>query len=90
MIKYRTRFDKIEAIEIERETAHKVVLKDKQYNGKPQKENKVSDWCSWHDSWEQAHAFLAYGAEQKVMNARHALSLAEKQLERIKQIKQPS
>jgi hypothetical protein len=50
MIKYRTRFNKIEAIEIERETEKQIVLKDTKYNGKQYRENKQSDWSNWHDS----------------------------------------
>lgn len=89
MIKYRTRFDKIEAVEIEKETEKQVVIRSIS-NGKTHRENKRSDWSNWHGSWEQAHAFLIDIAEQQVMHARHALSLAERRLESIKSMQRPS
>ncbi len=59
MIKYRTRFDKIEALEVERETDKQVVLPARD-GFRSSRENKVSDWSNWHDTWEAAQAgFMA-------------------------------
>jgi hypothetical protein len=83
MIKYRTRFNKIEALEVERETAQQVVLSSK--NGqRGSRENKVSDWSNWHDSWDAAHAFLIANSEKNVASARVKLERAKGELGQIK------
>lgn len=83
MIKYRTRSDKIEALEIERETDKQVVLPAK--NGcRSYRENKVSDWSNWHDTWEAAHAFLVEKAERDIDSLHTRIERAKERLERIK------
>ncbi len=84
MIKYRTRFDEIKAIEVLRETDKQVVL----LVGKTERrENKVSGWSNWHDTWEDAHAFLIAQAEREVNSLRLQLELAKGTLGQIKGIK---
>ena len=83
MIKYRTRFDKIEALEVERETDKQVVLPARD-GFRACRENKVSDWSNWHDTWEAAHAFLVAGAEREVESLRMRLEKAKGKLEQIK------
>jgi len=83
MIKYRTRFDKIEALEVDRETDKQVVLPAR--NGfRSSRENKVSDWSNWHDTWEAAHSFLIAEAERDVASLRMRLEQAKGKLGNIK------
>ncbi len=83
MIKYRTESNKIEAMEVERETDKQVVLPAK--NGYPsRRENKVSDWRNWHDTWEAAHAFLVANAQRDIDSLRKQLERANGKLGQIK------
>ena len=86
MIKYRTRFDKIEALEVERETDKQVVLPSSG-GTRSYRENKVSDWSNWHDTWEDAHAFLIARAEREVQSLRMRLEQAKGKLGQIKGMK---
>lgn len=83
MIKYRTRFDNIEALEVERETDKQVVL-PAQNGFRSRKENKKSDWSNWHDTWGDAHAFLIARAEREVESLRMRLEQAKGRLGQIK------
>lgn len=83
MIKYRTRFDKIEALEVERETDKQVVLPARD-GCRSCRENKVSDWSRWHDTWEAAHAFLIAEATREVESLRMRLEKAKGKLGQIK------
>ena len=86
MIKYRTRFDNIEAIEVVRETKKQVVLPANSW-GKETSENKVSNWTNWHETWEEAHAFLVSKAEREVESLRLQLEQAKGRLGQIKGMK---
>lgn len=86
MIKYRTRFDIIEAIEVVRETKKKIVLPANSC-GKEISENKVSNWTNWHETWEEAHAFLVSKAEREVESLRLQLEQAKGILGQIKGMK---
>ena len=84
MIKYRAKFKKIEAIEVLRETDKQVVrLIDENWR----RENKVCDWYSWHDTWEDAHAFLIAQEEKTVNSLRLRLEQAKGTLSQIKGMK---
>lgn len=83
MIKYRTRFDKIEPLEVERETDKQVVLAAR-IGFRSSRENKVSDWSNWHDTWEAAHSFLIAEAERDVASLRMRLEQAKGKLGNIK------
>lgn len=88
MIKYRTRFEKIEALEVLRETAHQVVLPPTR--GRETRESKRSDWSNWHDTWEEAHAFLVDKAQREVDAIRGQLERAKGKLGNIKGMKKPA
>jgi hypothetical protein len=84
MIKYRTRFNEIKAIEVLRETDKQVVI----LVGKTERrEHKVCDWYAWHDTWEDSHAFLIAEAEENVNSLRLRLEQAKGTLGQIKGMK---
>jgi hypothetical protein len=87
MIKYRTMFGKIDAVEIVRETEKQVVLTG--HAGRTRRENKNSDWLNWHDTWEDAHKFLIAEAEKKVKKLRLDLERANGELGQINGMKEP-
>lgn len=68
--KYKTNYssNKIERVEIVRETAKQVVLL--RYDGKERREAKESDWGSYFDTWEEAHSYLMGKWERKIKHAR--------------------
>lgn len=84
MIKYRTRFNKIEAIEVLRETDKQVFLL---VDAKERREHKVCDWYAWHDTWEDAHDFLIAEAEKTVNSLRLRIEQAKGTLGQIKGMK---
>lgn len=51
------------------------------------RENKVSDWSNWHDSWEEAHAFLVTNAERDIESLRMRLEQAKGKLGQIRGMK---
>ena len=84
MIKYKTKFNEIEAIEVLRETEKQVV----RLVGKTERrESKVCDWYMWHDTWEDAHAFLIAEAENEINSLRLQLDQAKGTLGQIKGMK---
>lgn len=88
MIKYRTTWSYgIEAVEVSRETAKTVVLRNA--HGLEIRENKRSDWQNWHDTWEGAHQFLLYKAEDELNSAKMELQKARDRYGNIKRMKKP-
>jgi len=87
MIKYRTRFKKIEAIEVSRETDKCMFYPSP--SGREVREAKRSDWQNWHDTWDEAHRFLLDEAEQEEKRAMLSLQAAQEKLENIKAMKKP-
>ena len=85
MIKYRTRFNEIEAFEIVRETENQVILMLD--NGRENRSNKVTDLTNWFDTWEEAHAFLVDQAQRDVDSLRMRLTQANGRLGQIKGMK---
>lgn len=85
MIKYRTRFREIEAIEVARETAGFVVMT----GTRARKEAKRSDWSNWHDTWEDAHRFLLRIARERVVGTEADLKMAKSNLATIEAITPP-
>lgn len=81
MIKYRTQWDVIQAIEVAGETKSLIIMQT------GIKERKRSDWRNWHDSWEEAHAFLVSNAEEKIARLQNHVSDAQKELAHIKAMK---
>ena len=77
MIKYKavSYLWKIEPIEIMKETEKTIFL----IGGL--KERKVSEWGSWHDTWEDARQFLLKEAEKNAESLRLQLERANGKLE---------
>lgn len=84
MIKYKTKFNKIEAIEVLRETEKQVV---RLVGETERRESKVCDWYVWHDTWEDAHAFLIAEAENEINSLRLRLEQAKGTLGQIQGMK---
>ena len=83
--KYKTarfRPARIEAVEVERETVQSVWI-----NGR--KNAKRSSWDAFHDSWDEAHAYLLALAESKLKGARRDLELAQSEHGNVKGMKPP-
>lgn len=88
MIKYRaTHFQvtgaKIEEVEVTRETSAMVYLA----GGK--RENKKTEWHSYHPTWEAAHAALLAHAEDQLKAVRRRLQVAQSYYGNIKGMKKP-
>lgn len=93
LIKYRTRFGKIERIECLRETAQSVFVKDTGIMANKsgeRRESKSCDWYQYHDSWDAAHAHLIAQAEADVSNLRDRLESAKGKLGNVKGMKPPA
>ena len=85
MIKYRTRFNKIEAIEVERETEKQVLLPAN--NGsRAYRENKRSDWSNWHDTFEGARDFLLNNNEIEAKRLKERIKRLEEDCAKIKKM----
>lgn len=81
MIKYRTTFNDIESINIERETNNQVIFKS---HGRTVRENKTSDWRNWHNTWGEARDFLVKGVSLEIQCLRKELEQAEMEIDRLK------
>lgn len=93
MIKYRTKFGKIETHDVLRETDKMVVLAPNSSANslaREAKEAKRSEWLNWHDTWDDAHAFLMREAEKDVESLRMQLERAKGHLGNIKGMRAPS
>ena len=82
MIKYLTKFNRVEKVEVAGETDHFVKL----LNGR--KEAKQSDWCSYFDSFDDAKNYLIDKAQKRVDSLRRSLESANGELGQIKGIKE--
>lgn len=93
MVKYKTDgYGKnlIEEVEVVKETKKQLVIKQYDEWRKKHFETrtaKISSYCQYHDTWEDAHAFLLGKAEKRVESARSALERAI--LDNIKGLKKP-
>jgi hypothetical protein len=56
---------------------------------KGRRESRSSDWCSYHDTWADAHAALLAKAERELAAARLQLQRAQGDHGRIKGMKPP-
>ncbi len=88
MIKYRTYFDKIETVEVLRETVSSVYVQTGSKKGE-RREAKRSSFYNYFDTWQEAHAFLVSNAELSVESARMNLERAKGRLGQIRAMKQP-
>lgn len=91
--KTRTYSINIEPVEVEKETEHFVYIPTVSHsNKKPspsRREGKISEYSSYHDSWEDAHNFLMKRATDKVTSARVDLARANGELGNVKGMKKP-
>jgi len=90
MIKYRTtKYDnEIKKIEIERETEKQVVLRPDTWNPKGRRENKISEYDNWHDTFEEAREFLLQREYRKRDDALRDQAKAEKNIVNINGLKE--
>jgi len=87
---YRVRWAKIEAFEVLRTTARQVVLPNPHRKGGEEREAKDTDWNSWHETWEAAHARIVADAQKKVDGLRLQLERAKGELGNAKGMKPPN
>ena len=90
MIKYRIGHGGIESFEVLRETEKQVTVAYCRYDGKPgeRREAKVTSWCSWHDTWADAHAALVKQSQDEVDTLQGQLDGANVRLVERKAMKQ--
>ena len=89
MIKYRALDNRIEAVEIIRETTKQIVRRG-DFSVGEYRENKVSIWWNWFDTWDEAHEFIVSIAESKVASLCRQLEQANVALGQIRVMKQSS
>lgn len=82
IVKYKTRWDKIEPVEVERETEGSVWVDGR-------RTAKTSTWASYFDSWAEAHARLVLEQEEAVASLRRQLESANGKLGQIRGMKPP-
>jgi len=82
VIKYLTKFNKVEKVEVVGETEHFVKL----LNGR--KEAKRTDWSNYFDSFDDAKNSLVEKAQKRVDSLRRQLESANGELGQIKGIKE--
>lgn len=81
-IMYRTCLHIIKAVPIERETEHSVWVSGR-------KRAKVTGWDNYHDTWEDAKAYLIGEATGKVKTLKLKLEHAERNVHRIRNLTLP-
>jgi hypothetical protein len=82
VIKYYAYFDKIKAVEIERESAVSV------WNLRGSRECKKTDWSGYFDTWEEAKQFLLEVSQKEIDKYKRILQRARDQYGNIKGLKQ--
>ena len=93
IIKYKVtkyRLNSIEAQEIERETDKSVWYSHEGYNGKlhERRELKISDYCSWFDTFQEAKAYVIKKRENKIERLRRDLTEANTALFEAKNLEE--
>lgn len=83
MIKYRSRFNCIEEIEVKGETAKFVIFMS------GQKESKMSEYRCYFDTWEEVHAHLIEKAENDIRKRRAGLAVAQAYKEKLEAMRKP-
>ena len=79
----------IEPVEVVRETDAFVIFPPYRPGGKERRTAKCTDYERYHDTWEDARAFLLSRAEQDVQSARRRLEVANGTLGNVKGMKKP-
>ncbi len=96
IIMWRTRWDdRIAKVECSKVTEKSVWLLTNlcsmQHNlAKPIREARTAPHHSYHETWEDAHAYLMARAEKKLENARFQLQAAQGHYGNIKGMKKPA
>jgi hypothetical protein len=82
---------KIQEIEVSRETGKCLFIAGIDHRGRPieSRENKISEYYEFHESWDIAHARLMEIANGNVLSARRRLEEANSTLGNIKGMKCP-
>lgn len=90
IIKWRTGRSNasIEKVECTRET-EKCVWLTRWEGCKPSRMDKRSTYYNFHDSWEDAKAFLLEDAQRRVESARRSLEFANSFLGNVKGLRKP-
>lgn len=70
--------DKVEKVEVIRETKHSVFLKNRWRQNGEVREAKNSSFARYFDSWKEAHTHLLARAESRVGYLQRDLLVAEK------------
>lgn len=84
--------DKIDVVEVLRETKASVFLKKNgmtRHSKSERREAKYSDYAQYHDTWTDAHTYLVAQAEGKVRAIRLQLEQASGKLGNVKGMKPP-
>lgn len=79
MIKYRTRFIKIEKFEIEKKTNHTITIGG-------YRENKRSEFNNWHNSFENAREFLLKKEQINISICENRIKKAIKKMKKIEKL----
>lgn len=82
---WRSRWDEIKPVQCTKVTAGCVWPVER----KGRRESRSSDWCSYHDTWADAHAALLAKAERELTAVRLQLQRAQGDHGRIKGMKPP-
>jgi hypothetical protein len=84
MIKFRERWNEIKEYEVVKETEKQLTYID-EYN-RQQREAKVSDWQSWHDTKEEARSFLIVKKMKEIEKLKAQIKYKEEEIERIQKL----
>lgn len=86
MIKWKLEkwHDEIHRIECLSETEKTVTLPSHSIRGKPRRENKVTDYHEYFDSWKDAHTTLLARLEREAEVARSTLTRVSALLDRVR------
>lgn len=82
MKKYRAKWNGIEELEIVKESEKQIVYKSER--GADIMEAKISEWASWHNTFEEAREYLI---QKEMNNIEHLLSRIKRHNKTIDKIK---
>ncbi|RBO54080.1 hypothetical protein DSD19_06360 [Rhodovulum sp. BSW8] len=86
MLKYMAEHswrDEIRAVEVDKETESSVWISGR-------RRPKIAQSATFHDTWDEAHAYLTAIADGEVMRCRSALDHAKSRAGNIKRMKRPA
>jgi hypothetical protein len=85
MRKFRTRFNNIESFEVTKETEKQVTFIG--FSGRKLRENKRSGWANWHDTFDEAKAFLMKQSHERFDMLKEALEREVETMDKINKLK---